>query len=327
MASLKKKQYSPIYFLYGDEPYFIDQIADYMEDNVLSEAERGFNQSVFYGKDIDARTLMAAARRFPMMASYQVIIVKEAQNMTKLDEMLSYIEQPLDSTILVFCYKGKSPDKRTKFGKQILEHVAFESKKLYDNHVVPWIESYLSEKGKRTTPKAMLWIADAIGTDISKIANEIDKLLLNCEGESEISEKKVSESIGINREYNVFELQSALAVGNFNKCIRIIQYFASSKNQYGKPVVLIGTLYSWFSKLLLVHSSPSKDERTIASVVGVNPFFVKEYLLAARNYSPQKLERIIGHLLEADLKSKGLGSGSEDDSGLLKELIVKIFDA
>lgn len=327
MASLKKKEYSPIYFLYGEESYFIDQIADYIEDHVLTEGEKGFNQSVYYGKDIDAKTLLAAARRFPMMSPYQVIIVKEAQNLGKVDELLPYIENPLDSTILVFCYKNKSPDKRTKFGKAILEHVAFESKRLYDNQVAPWVESYLREKGKRMSPKALHWVAEALGTEISRVANELDKLLLNTGPEAEISDQQVSASIGINREYNVFELQSALAVGDFNKCIRIIQYFASSKNQFGKPVVLIGSLYSWFSKLLLVHASPSKDERSLASVLGVNPFFVKEYLHAARHYSPQKLEKIMALMLEYDLKSKGVNSGSEDDGALLKELMVKIYEA
>ncbi|MDX5319851.1 MAG: DNA polymerase III subunit delta [Bacteroidota bacterium] len=325
MRDLKAKHFAPVYVLYGEETYFIDQVAHYIEHHVLTEGERGFNQTVFYGKDVDCKTIAAAARRFPMMASHQVILVKEAQNLKQWDDLSSYLEKPLDSTILVLCIKGKGPDKRTKAGKLMDSHVAMESKRLYENQIPSWVESYLAEKGVRCNEKGLMLIAESLGNDLSRIANELDKMLLNHEGKKELNEKDVSESIGINRDFNVFELQSALARKDFKKCIQILNYFSSSKNAFGKPVVLLGSLYSWFSKVLMVHGAASRDERSIASAIGVNPFFVKEYLLAARNFPPRQLEHIFGLLLDADLKAKGVGGGSEDDDALLKELFLKIL--
>lgn len=325
MKDLKAKKYAPVYVLHGEEAYFIDEVSSYIEEQVLTEGEKGFNQSVYYGKDMDGRTLSAAARRFPMMASYQVILVKEAQNLKQMDELISYLQQPLDSTLLVLCMKGKSPDKRTKLGKAMEEHVCMESKRLYDNQVPAWIETYLGERGISCSQKGLLLIAESLGSDLSRIANELDKLLVNLNGRTTIEEKEISESIGINRDYNVFEFQSALARKDFQKCMRILQYFHASKNPFGKPVVLLGSLYAWFSKLFMIHATGSSDERAVAGAIGVNPFFVKEYLAAARNYPPARLEYIMGLLLETDLKAKGVGGGSEEDDALLKEMLVRMM--
>ncbi len=327
LRDLKAKKYAPVYVLYGEEAYFIDKVAHYIEHHVLSEGERGFNQSVFYGKDVDARTLSAAARRFPMMASHQVIIVKEAQNLKQLDELESYLKQPLESTILVLCIKGKGPDKRTKVGKLLDEQVAMESKRLYDNQVPAWIESYLAEKGLTCDQRGLHLIAESLGADLGRIANELDKVILNLDGRTAITEKEISESIGINRDFNVFELQAALARKDFHKCMLILNYFNASKSAFGKPVVLLGSLFSWFSKLILIHSLGAQDERSLAMAIGVNPFFIREYILAAKNYPPRKLESIIGLMLETDLKSKGIGGGSADEEALVKELFLKMVAA
>ena len=325
LGDLRKGNYAPVYVLYGEETYFIDKISNYIEHQVLSEGERGFNQTVFYGKDTDGKTVAAAARRFPMMAPYQVILVKEAQNMKDMDALVSYLEHPVETTILALCIKGKSPDKRTKLGKLLEAQVSLNSKRLYDNQVPSWVASYLAEKGVKVSDKSLALIAESLGTELSRIANELDKLLLNHEGKTEISDKDVSDSIGINRDYNVFELQAALARKDFGKCLRILNYFDSSKNPFGKPVVLLGSLFSWFSKLFLVHASGSRDERAVAQNLGVNPFFVREYLLAAGNYPPAKLESIMSLLLECDLKSKGVGSANAEDGALLRELLLKIM--
>lgn len=327
MRDLKAKNFAPVYVLYGDEPYFIDKVAHYVEHHVLSEAEKGFNQTVFYGKDVDCKTIAAAARRFPMMASHQVILVKEAQNLKQWDDLSSYLEKPLDSTLLVLCLKGKGPDKRTKAGKLLYGYVAMESKRLYENQIPAWIESYLKEKNIQCDEKGLMLIAESLGTDLSRIANELDKLLLNLDGKNHFGTKEISESIGISRDFNVFELQSALARKDFKKCIQILNYFNASKNAFGKPVVLLGNLFSWFSKVMLVHTHHGADERSIASELGVNPYFIREYLLAARNYPPGRLEKIFGWLLECDIKAKGIGSGSEDDDALLKELFIKMLNA
>jgi len=325
LRDLKEKKYAPVYVFYGEESYFIDKLAHYIEHKVLSEGERGFNQTVFYGKDVDCKTIAAAARRFPMMSSHQVILVKEAQNLKQLDDLMSYLMKPLDSTLLVFCFKGKNIDKRTKVGKLFDAQVAMESKRLYDNQVPTWIEGYLAEKGVSCEQKGLLVIAESLGTDLSRISNELDKVLLNNEGKKSLSLKDITDSIGINRDFNVFELQSAMARRDIQKCILILNYFNASKNPFGKPVVLLGSLFSWFSKILLVHTQAGKDERSIASAIGVNPFFVKDYLLAARNYPPVILERIFGLLMETDMKAKGIGGGSADDEALLRELFLKMM--
>ena len=325
LSNLRQKKYSPVYFLYGEESYFIDRICDYLVNDVLTEAEKGFNLTVVYGKDTDSRSILAAARRYPMMSEYQVVLVKEAQNLKDLEPLISYLEKPVGSTILVFAWKNKGPDGRTKFFKSLDAHVTFESKKLYDNEVPGWISRHLAEQGYKITEKASALIAESIGADLGRIVHELDKVLLNMGDRKEITEKEVEEDIGISREYNVFELQSAIARRDFNKAIRIVNYFSSSKNPFGKPVVLLGTLFGYFSKILMVHSSPSKEERSLAAFLGVSPFFIREYVAAARNYPAAKVEAVIEDLSLFDLKSKGVKGGSESEESLLKELMIRIF--
>lgn len=325
LKDLSQKKYAPVYFFHGEEAFFTDELTGHIEKNVLTDGEKGFNQTVFYGKDIDARTLIAAARRFPMMSNYQVIIVKEAQNMRDLEELLPYIEKPVESTILCFAYKTKSLDKRTRLSKSLAAHVLLESKKLYENQVPGWINTYLAGKGFKIEPKACNMVAEYLGNDLSKVANELDKMIINVGAPRMLNVQDVEHNVGISREYNVFELQTAIAHKNFAKAIGIVNYFTSSKNQFGKMVVLLGSLFGYFSKVYLVHYAKDRSKAGIAAGIGVNPFFADEYLLAARNYPPARLEMIFGELKNFDLRSKGINSGSTDEGQMMKELMVKIF--
>lgn len=338
ISELKKKVYRPVYFLMGDEPYFIDIISDHIEQHVLDESEKEFNQSVLYGRDVTAAEVIGAAKRFPMMSEYQVVIVKEAQDIKDLikkekedkkdrDKQRSafelYLENPLPSTILVFCYKYKSLDKRTSVAKLIDKNaVLFESKKLYDNQVPDWINNYLKAKNFSINQRAAGLLAEYLGTSLSKITNELDKLIINLPPNSEISAEHIQTNIGISKDYNVFELHGAIGKKEVLKANRIINYFAA--NPSDNPMVMtISSLYGYFCKLLTYHHL--SDKKMAASALGVNPYFVKEYEVAARNYNVGKLKSIFSFLREYDLKSKGVDRGSATEGELLKELIFKIL--
>lgn len=326
LADLRKKQYAPVYFLTGDEPYYIDQVSDYIQDHVLDEAEKTFNQTILYGKDTDALTVMNAAKRFPMMGSHQVVIVKEAQEMGSIDDLQHYVENPLHSTLLVINYKYKKPDKRKKVFKSLLKHsVTLESKKLYDNQVPAWISGYVATKKCSIEPKASILLVEFLGTDLSKIANEVDKLIISLgEGRKEITSALIERNIGISKDFNNFELQNALGKRDVVRANRIINYFAD--NQKSHPLVLtINTLYAFFSKILIYYWIRDKSRDNLAEQLGVRPFFVKDYVEAARNYSPNKVIHIIELLREYDLKSKGYKGTMISPGDLLKELIFKIL--
>lgn len=325
VKDLKSENYRPIYFLYGEEPYFIDFITDYLSNNVLDEAEQSFNQTILYGRDCDAGAILECAKRFPMMANHQVVIVREAQQLRKIEDLASYVEKPLDSTVLVLCYKYKKPDKRKSFFKLLAKNsVFFESKKLYDNKIPAWINSYLTSKRMRITPKASAMLTEYLGTDLSKIANELDKLLLNLEDGLEITPKHIEENIGISREYNTFELQDALGKHDVMKANRIVQGFSQNPKQH-PLVVTISSLYNFYSKILTYHFLKDKSERSVASALRIHPFFVKDYQGAVRYYSARKTVEIIGNLREFDLKSKGLNNSSTSDGELLRELVYRIL--
>jgi DNA polymerase III subunit delta len=343
MSDLKKKAYRPVYFLMGDEPYFIDIISDYIEQHVLDESEKEFNQSVLYGRDVTAADVIGAAKRFPMMSEHQVVIVKEAQDIRDLIKkekedkpakgaagkektksvFESYLENPLSSTILVFCYKYKSVDKRTAVAKLIDKNaVLFESKKLYDNQVPDWINNYLKAKNYNINQRAAGLLGEYLGTSLSKITNELDKLTINLPPNSEITAEHIQTNIGISKDYNVFELHGAIGKKEVLKANRIINYFAA--NPSDNPMVMtVSSLYGYFCKILTYHFL--SDKKMAASALGVNPYFVKEYELAARNYSVGKLKSIFGFLREYDLKSKGIDRGSATEGELLKELVFKIL--
>jgi len=333
IKDLKSRKVKPLYLLHGDEPYFIDLVSNYAEDKLLSDAEKGFNQTVFYGKDTDIMSVLNAAKRYPMMSDYQLVLVKEAQDMKwgkedddkkSLDPLLSYLENPLPSTILIFCYKYGKFDKRKKTYKAIDKNgVVFESGTLYDNKIPAWIEGYAGSKGYPVNEQASAMLAEYLGNDLSKIANELDKLMLNVQAGQAITIQHVQDNIGISKEYNVFELQSALTKKDPYKVNQIINYFEA--NPKANPIVLVlGNLNNFFSKVLLYHYVKDKSPQNLARELGVNPYFVKDYESAARSYNYSKTMQVIGLLREYDLKSKGVDSNA-GHGDLMKELMFKIL--
>lgn len=333
IKDIKARKFKPVYLLHGEEAYYIDLVSNYIEENLLSEAEKGFNQTVLYGKDTDMTAVLNAAKRYPMMAEYQVVIIKEAQELKwgkedsaskEADFVLNYFEKPLPSTILVLAYKYAAFDKRKKIYKAIGKSgIIFQSDPIKDYKIVAWIEDFIKEKGYRIDAQAAVLMAEYLGTDLSKIANEIEKLMLNVPKTTIIDANLIQKNIGISKDYNVFELQKALATRDVLKCNKIINYFAS--NPKANPMVMVlANLGSYFTKLLKYHSIHNKADA--ASILGVPPFFIKDYEVAARHYPFGKVFQVISLLREYDLKSKGLDStGNVEDGELLKELVFKII--
>ena len=325
LTNLRNKIYHPIYFLMGEESYFIDQISDYIAQHVLTEAEKGFNQHILYGKDADANTIITHARRFPMMANHQVIIVREAQNIKKIEELEPYVNNPLKSTILVINYKYKTLDKRKTFTKQIAKTgVLFESKKIYDNQLPAWINSYLKVHQYSIEPQASAMLSEYLGTDLSKVANELNKLIISLPGQTRITPDHIEKNIGISKDYNVFELQNALGERNVLKSNQIINHFAANPNSNPFPRT-VASLYFFFMKLLTYHFTEDKSKNNITSALQVGPYFVQSYIAAAKQYPIRKIVEIISILREYDMKSKGLGNVSSDSSDLQKEMIYRIL--
>jgi DNA polymerase-3 subunit delta len=349
LTDLKRKIFKPIYFLSGEEAYYIDMVSDYIEKNVLDESEQEFNQTILYGKEADMNTIISAAKRFPMMSEYQVIIVKEAQNLKELGKgsgsndddddsdaptkkssgsanaLVAYLQQPQTSTILVFCYKYKTLDKRSTIYKSLQKnHVFLETKKLYDNKIPEWITEFVQEHKFKISPKASYLLAESLGNDLSKIANEVEKLFINLKEGEEITLELVQDNIGISKEFNVFELQDAIAKKDILKANRIINYFSANEKEH-PAVMTLSSLYGYFTKVLLYHFAPDKSKFVVAQVLGVNPFFVDGYVNAAKNYNTSKLKSIFGYLKEYDLKTKGVDNNGVNNGELMKELMFKIL--
>jgi len=344
ISGLQNKVYHPVYFLSGEEPYYIDLIADYIQDHVLNEMEKEFNLSVYYGRDTDINTLIGAAKRFPMMSNYQVVILREAQTMpnlvpgAKVDKdgpkkkeknekhpLEAYVENPLKSTILVICYKYKTIDKRKSFAKTIDKSgVLFESAKLYDDKIPAWITHHAKEKGLSINPKATMLLAESLGSDLCRIVNEMDKLTLNIPAGTEITPELVEMYIGISKDYNVFELQKAIGRKDISKSNQIMNHFASNPKE--NPLIMtISILFSFFSKLMLLHSSADKSRPALASLLSVNPFFLNDYLDAAKNFSSDRIHKIISLLREYDMKAKGVDNITTEESELMREMLWKII--
>ena len=328
LKSLKKKEFRPVYFLHGPESYFIDGIADYIEQNALPESARAFNLMVLYGKDTDAQTVIDNARRFPVMAERQLIILKEAQEMRTLKNLKVYLQHLVPTTVLVLCHKHKKFNMNNAFGKLLKEKaVVFEAKGLYDNQVPDWIVSYLKKHKLSITDSGAELIAEYVGTDLAKIANELDKLSLNIAAGSTIDARQIEQNIGISKDYNIFELQRALGERNIGRANRIVHYFAANPRKNPMPMV-VGALYNYFSKVYMLHflkKSPEKE--LLRSLKLRSSFFLKEYRLATRNYRLAKTEQILSLLREYDLKSKGVDFNNvgKPDGALLKELVWKIL--
>ncbi len=326
ISDLKKRIFKPVYFLAGEEPYYIDLIINYIENNILPEAERDFNQIITYGDDTTIPEIIDTARRFPMMSSHQVVIIKEAQSLKKIEDLAFYLEKPLLSTILVFSYKYKTLDKRTKLFKTLESNGSyFESARVRDYLIPGWIERYLMLKGIKTDPSASAMLTEYLGTDLHKIVNELDKLIITLPaGKPTITTSLIEKNIGISKDYNNFELQKALGEKNILKANMIVQYFAN--NPKDNPITLtIASVFGYFSKLLTYHYLTDKSKNNVAAVLKVNPYFVKDYENSATKYNVAKTVQIVSLLRTYDMKSKGYGDPGTEPGDLLKELVYRIL--
>ena len=328
ISDLSKKIYKNVYFLHGDEPYYIDLIIDYIEDNILSEEEKSFNQLVLYGEETDMPTIINTARRFPMMSNQQVVIVKEAHYLKDLELLAKYLEHPLDSTVLVISYKYVKLDKRTSLYKALDRNKNVElyySEKLRDYQVPDWIDSYLREHNIKADRNVSHILTEYLGSDLSRIVNELNKLLIAMpEGEHHITAADIEKTIGISKDFNNFELQNAIGRRDIPRANLIVNHFGH--NPRDNPIaVSLATIFSFFRKLLIYHYLKDKSRNRVASILRINPFFVSEYEMASRNYDPRKTIRIIHLLRQFDMKSKGVGDISSSPGDLLKELVFKIM--
>ncbi len=326
ITDIKNGNSKPVYFLMGEEAYYIDKISEYIEKSVLTEDERGFNQIVLYGKDVSVDDIVGNAKRYPMMAEKQVVVVKEAQHLSRtIDNLTDYVNNPQPTTVLVICYKYAKLDKRKKLYKAVQKTgVLFESKKLYENQVTDWIRKVLQGKGYKITPIASQLLVEYLGTDLSKINNELEKLKIVIPKETEITPVLIEEHIGISKDFNNFELKKAIGERNTLKATRIINYF--SQNPKDNPfVVTVTVLHTYFTQVLQYHGLKDHSKSNVAKVLGINPFFVGEYQVAARNFPMKKVSSIISTLRELDLKGKGVGAVNISQADLLKELLFNIL--
>jgi DNA polymerase-3 subunit delta len=332
LSDLKARKFNPVYFLQGEESYFIDVISDYIEAHALSEAEKGFNQVVVYGKDVTMATVLTHARRFPMMSEFQVVLVKEAQEIQDLNKeigaklLLEYLKQPVPSTILVFCHKHKTLDKRRELGKNIDKlTTSVTSKKLYDNQLPDFVSEYARDKKLVIEDRAVLAICEFVGNDLSRIANEIDKLMISLQPGELITSERVMAQVGVSKEYNIFELQKAILQKDSFTVAKIVNYVEANTKK--NPLIpIVAFLYSFFSKLLLATQVADKSEKGLASVLKVSPYAIRDYSLALRQYSPIKILDNISLLKEADLKLKGVNSGAADEGQIFRELVYRLMN-
>ncbi|WP_426430626.1 DNA polymerase III subunit delta [Winogradskyella sp. HB-48] len=327
VSDIKKGQIKPIYFLMGEEAYYIDKISDFIEDNILDEAEKGFNQMVLYGRDVTIEDIVSNAKRYPMMAERQVVIVKEAQDLSRtIEKLADYATNPQPTTVLVVNYKYKKIDKRKALYKAINKHggVVFEGKKLYENQVPDWIRRVLKGQGYDISPKAAQMLVEFLGTDLSKVNNELNKLKIVLPQGTQITPEHIEENIGISKDFNNFELRKAVGERDILKAQRIAKYFGD--NPKDNPIVVtVSLLFNFFSQLLHLHGMSDKNPRSVASALGVNPYYVNEYLIAARNYPMKKVSEVVALLREFDVKSKGVGANAVPQGDLLKELLARIM--
>lgn len=325
IGDLKKGHLKPVYWLEGEEDYFIDQVIDHAEHNILSESEAGFNLTIFYGRDSAWADVINACRRYPMFSEKQVVIIKEAQDLKGIDKLESYVENPLRSTLLFVGYKGKKVDGRTKLAKLLKDKaVLMTTKKMFDSALPEWTSELVKTKGFTITKKALFLLIDHIGNDLSRLSNEIDKLALNLKDRKQISEDDIEKFVGVSKEFNVFELQQAIAQRDLYKAVRIVQYFGS--NPKAAPLQLVfPSLYNFFSKVQVVYTVPSKDEKAIASAIGVNAWFVKDYISTSTKFSSSEIEKLLLLLYEYNLRNLGVNDAGTDDVELLKEMVVKMI--
>ncbi|HMH32568.1 MAG TPA: DNA polymerase III subunit delta [Puia sp.] len=325
LSEWKRNLFKPVYWLEGDEEYFINRLVDYAEHELLPDKEKEFNLTVFYGKDADWTSVVNACCRYPMFAEKQVVLLKEAQQMKEIDKLEPYITKPLSSTVFIVAYKEKKIDGRSKLAKLLKDKaVLLTTKKMYDNQLPEWTNELVRSKGFTIAAKALALLIDHVGNDLSRIDNEIEKILVNLTGRKNITDDDIEKYVGISKEYNVFELQDALARKDLSKALRIIQYFES--NPKAAPIQLIlPALYNFFSKTYMLFGQAGSDEKEIASSLGVNPFFVKDYVLAGKNYQYAGVEAALLLLHQYNLKSIGVNSIAMEDGSLLKEMVIKMM--
>ena len=325
ISEWKKGVFHPVYWLEGEEEYYIDKVIEHAEHRILPESEAAFNLTVFYGRDASWPDVINACRRYPMFAERQVVLLKEAQHMRDIEKLEPYIEKPLTSTVFVVSYKEKKVDGRSKLAKLLKEKsVLLSTKKMYDNQLPEWTSELIQTKGYTISQKALYLLVDHIGNDLSRINNEVDKILVNLGQRKNITEDDIELYVGVSKEYNPFELQDALARKDASKAIKIIQYFEA--NPKAGPIQLIlPTLYNLFSKTYMIFGQSAKDERGIATNIGVNPFFVKDYLMAQRSYGYEGIENALLLLHAYNLKSVGINNSGSSDASLLKELVIKLM--
>lgn len=324
ISEWKKGVFKPVYWLEGEEEYFIDKAINYAEHHILNESEASFNLTVFYGREANWADVINACRRYPMFSERQVVVLKEGQQMRDIEKLEAYVDQPAPSTIFVVAYKDKKVDGRTKFAKTLKDKAVFIStKKMYDSALPEWTQELIQSKGLSISPKGLALLVDHIGNDLNRIENEIEKISVNLNKRTNITEDDIEEFVGVSKDFNVFELQSALARKDLAKSIRIIQYFES--NPKAAPIQLVlPSLYGFFSKVFMVFAAGGGDDKSVASAIGVSPFFVKDYLQAARAYDYQGVERILLLLHQYNLKSIGIHAAPTEDASLLKEMVCKM---
>ena len=331
LTDLSSKRYAPVYLLQGEETYYIDLISSYIEQNVLSDADKGFNQVILYGRDSPVNIILTHARRFPMMAERQVVIVREAQDIPDLSKdigqklLLDYFTRPVPSTVLVLCHKYKALDKRKELGKkaeQLTTSATF--KKPFENQLPEFVLEYISSKGYSMDEQAAVVLTQSVGNDLIRLSNEIDKMIIGKSPGEQLNAEYVMTRVGMSHEYNIFELQKALINQDAYKTYQIATYFASNTKK-NPPIMLVAFLFSFFSKLLLAASTSSNTEKEMVSMLKISPFAAKDYTNALRKYSLAKITEIIKLLKDSDLKLKGVNSGSEDEGQILKELMVRLI--
>lgn len=321
---ISSKEFSSVYLLHGEEPYFIDKLVSQLEASVLEEHEKDFNQEILYGKETDALSLISSAKQYPMMAERRLVLVKEAQEFKAWDALESYLNEPLDSTILVFAYKYKSMDARTKFFKAAQKHVVFKSEKIKEYQLPEWIGALMKSKGFSYSSRVPHLLSESIGNDLSRISNEIEKLAIVLGAGVEINETHVEKHIGISKEYNVFELNNAIAAKDLSKAIRIVQYFESNPKA-ADLVQVVSMLFRFFSQIMRIHFMQNKSREHIASSLKIHPYVVGELLQSKNNFSPKKIAENIEILHAFDLKSKGVGNAGEDSGTLMRELVIQLI--
>lgn len=332
LTEMKAGKFAPVYFLQGEETFYIDLISDFVEKHALTEAEKGFNQVVVYGKDVTMATVLTHARRFPMMAERQVVIVKEAQDIQDLGKeiggklLLDYLSKPVPSTVLVLCHKNKTLDKRKEIGKKIDQlSVCITTKKLYDNQLPEFVIGYTQEKKIPIDERAVQAICEFVGNDLHRLVNEIDKLVISLSVGESITVEKVMNQVGVSKEYNIFELQKAVINKDSLLANKIVNFYASNTKK--NPIIpVVAFLFSFFSKLLAATQAPDKSEKGLASELKVSPYAVRDYSMALRQYPLPKIIDNISFLKEADLKLKGVNSGTQDEGQVFRELVYRLMN-